>query len=160
MPSKCAICESETAGTKLCSPCGYHAIADELLADPGLAEIRSRLGRALHWRYYLQAPCAVRTAADVAAIVGWYEARDPEEDERKAVDALAGVGAVADPFGVEVLHAVSRAIGLSHEEARAYIKQLEEGGIVRIERGGAVKPIPGTLPFPDVSLWVRCAERL
>jgi hypothetical protein len=114
--------------------CGYHGISDELLADPGLPDIRSRLAAALHRRYYLQEPCVVRTLADASREVGWYEARDPEEDRERAVAALVELG----PDGRELLwtrskFAVSKVIGLSPDDANGYIRELEARKVVRTE---------------------------
>lgn len=77
--TNCAVCGVEVpAGEKLCSHCGYHTLGDELLSDPGLAQVRSELGRALEYFYHGEARWTLRTLADARTVIEYFNAQVPE----------------------------------------------------------------------------------
>jgi hypothetical protein len=78
--TECEVCGAEVlTGGNLCSLCGRHDLAPELLIDPGLVPIRSELGKALRWQYYRQHSQSLRTIAEAEQLIDWFHARDPEE---------------------------------------------------------------------------------
>jgi hypothetical protein len=78
--AECAVCGAVIAANeKLCSFCGYHVLAAELLTDPGLMQIRSELGKALQWQFYRQHSYRLNNITEAEQLVDWFHAQDPEE---------------------------------------------------------------------------------
>src|ERR1035437_5536454 len=152
--TECAVCRAEIpAGGKLCSFCGSHSLADELLSDPRLTQIHGELGKALRWQFYRQHSYRLHNFAEAEQLIDWLNARDPEEVQSQAVAAVIDAGPVEGPWAIEVLHRVSKSIGVSQIEARAFIEDLQARGIVRVDW----MPVPagalGMKPLPRLCWW-------
>ena len=93
--AECAVCGAVIAANeKLCSFCGYHVFAVELLTDPGLSQIQSELGKALRWQFYRQHSYRLHKIAEAEQLIDWFNARDPKELEAQAVTAVVDAGPV------------------------------------------------------------------
>ena len=156
--AECAACGAVIAASqKLCSFCGYHVLADALLADPLLTQVRSDFGKALRWQYYRQRSHVLRTFIEAEQLIGWFHAQDVEEVQSLAVKAMIDAGGVEDPWATEVLHSVSKSIGVSKVEARAFIEDLQARGIVRIDWMPTSTERLGMTPLPRLCWWVACS---
>jgi hypothetical protein len=140
---------------KLCSFCDYHVFAVELLTDPGLSQIRSELGKALRWQFYRQHSYHLHNITEAEQLIDWFRAQDPDEVQSRAVESLIDAGLVGYPWATEVLHRVSKAVGVSQEDARAFIEDLRGCGIVRIE-WMPESPEPDMIRFPRLCWWAAC----
>jgi len=155
---QCAACGAEVqAGERLCSFCRYHSIAEEVLSDPGLPQIRTELRQALLWHYWQQAQLVLYNFAGARQCVDAFRAQDPKDVQSLAVAALEAAGWVGDPFGAEVLSRVSKAIGMSPAEAREFIENLKMRNVVQIEQGPTSTERSDMKPFPRLFRWVSCA---
>jgi len=156
--AECAVCGAVIAANeKLCSFCGYHVLAAELLTDPGLMQIRSELGKALQWQFYRQHSYRLHNITEAEQLVDWFHAQDPEEVRSRVVGALIDAGLVGYPWATEVLRRVSKGVGVSPKEARVFIEDLRVRGIVRIEWMPVSPEVPGMIPLPRLCRWVACA---
>ena len=70
---------------------------------------------------------------------------------------MIDAGLVGYPWATGVLHRVSKAIGVSPKEARAFIEDLRACGLVRIEWMPVSPMAPGMKPLPRFCRWVACA---
>jgi hypothetical protein len=129
------------------------------LSDPGFQAIRSELGRALEWQFYRQHSHSLHTLAEAERLIDWFRAQDPDEVQTLAIAAVTAVGAVADPWGAAVLHSLSKAIGVSRQEARVFIKDLETRGFMQIESMPVPLGAPGIKSFPRFCWWVACEPK-
>jgi hypothetical protein len=120
-------------------------------------QIRSELGKALRWQFYRQHSYHLHNITEAEQLVDWFHAQDPEEVQSTAVEAVIDAGLVGYPWATEVLHRVSKAIGVSPKEARAFIEDLRVRGLVRIEWMPVSPEVPGMIPFPLLCRWVACA---
>ena len=77
--------------------------------------------------------------------------------QSQAVAAMEAAGPVEDLLGTEVLHRVSKAIGVSPAEAREFIEDLKAHNVVQIEQGPTSTERSDMRPFPRLSRWVSCA---
>ena len=156
--SECEICRVGTPnGEKRCSHCGRHVLADELLSDPRLTQIHGELGKALRWQFYRQHSCRLHNFAEAEQLIDWFHARDPEELQALAVAAVVGAGPVEGPWAIEVLHQVSKSIGVSQIEARVFIEDLQARGIVRVDWMPMSTERLGMKPLPRLCWWVACS---
>ena len=160
--TECAVCGAEIpAGGKLCSFCGSHFLADELLSDPGFEQIRSALAKALEWLHWRGNSCQLHNLIDAEKIILAHSDFVEENMQSEAVKALCYSDPearmfryVADPC--IALQPVGRAIGMSPEGTRTFIADLKERGVVKIERCDIGRPMPGAEPFSTLFRWVEC----
>jgi hypothetical protein len=116
----------------------------------------SALNSALRWQFYLQQPCTLRDVLQAERLIDWFHARDTEELQSLAIAAAVKAAPLAVPWATEVLHGVSKAIGVSPAEAWNLIEDLEARGVVRIETAPAAVERPGMRPLPRLCWWVVC----
>ena len=163
--TECAVCGAEIpAGGKLCSFCGSHFLADELLSDPGFEQIRSALGKALEWLYWRRNSCQVHNLIDAEKIILAHSDFVEENMQSEAVKALCYSDprlrtprCVADPWGAVALHPVEKAVGMSSDATRIYVKELESRHVVRIEPCASGRTMDDAKPFSTGQVcWVEC----
>ena len=172
---ECFLCESHEAviedlpyGNRVqCPSCRVYMMTNALLADlpsdPEWPRIRHDLSRCVRWQSYRGNPLNLLDLAQIRiAIDGFlvFEA-DSEERERLAVAALRSRGRPrGEQWAADVLHSVSKALGLSPEEARLVVEDLMARNIVRFEchSDEDVSPLPGAEPLPRLGNWVKCDE--
>jgi hypothetical protein len=120
-------------------------------------QVRSELGRALEFFYHGRVQWTLRTLPDARPVIEYFNAQVPEKIEENAVQVLIDAGDLDDPLGVEVLHSLTKTVGVSLEDAQVYVKGLEARRVLRFDRGPAPNESSGMEPSRRLGRWVRCA---
>lgn len=142
----------------MCPSCQSYSVANSLISKLlNAPEICLGLQRVARWCFYRGNPIVLRTIyeAEMAILTLRAFEEDHETQQRLAVAALVENKryAAPDKWDAGWLHPVSSALGLSQDEARAFVENLEAQGIVEFQRLDPRPAPPGHLPFGPVGCW-------